>query len=125
MKVFESMTKDYKIVPEHEYYTCLVDLFGRAGFLNEALSILVSMPMPPGPDTLGSFIGHCKVHKNLELAKWAGEKLFVLEPNKNVNYALLSNTFADCGKWFDVAMIRKKMKDNCSVKAPGFSWPEV
>ncbi|KAI3693962.1 hypothetical protein L1987_76918 [Smallanthus sonchifolius] len=122
---FESMTKDYKIMPELEHYTCLVDLLGRAGQLNEAYNVLISMPMLPGPDTLASFIGHCKVYKNLELAKWAGEKLLMLEPNKNVNYALMSDMFACSGKWSDVAMIRKMMRDNCGLKEPGFSWLEV
>ncbi|GKA16933.1 pentatricopeptide repeat-containing protein [Tanacetum coccineum] len=122
---FESMTKDYNILPELEHYTCLVDLLGRAGLLNEAFNVLVSMSMPPGPDTLGAFIGHCTVYKHTDLAKWASEKLFVLEPNKNVNYALMSNTFAHSGKWLDVAKVRKKMRDNCCVKVPGFSWLEV
>ncbi|KAK1408833.1 hypothetical protein QVD17_40918 [Tagetes erecta] len=125
LQFFESMTKDYKIVPELEHYTCLVDLLGRAGQLNEAYNVLISMPVLPGPDTLGSFIGHCKVYKNLELAKWAGEKLIMLEPNKNVNYALMSNTFAYAGKWSDVATIRKMMQDNCGLKNPGFSWLET
>nr|GEW58914.1 hypothetical protein [Tanacetum cinerariifolium] len=95
---FESMTKDYNILPELEHYTCLVDLLGRAGLLNDAFNVLVSMSMPPAPDTLGAFIGHCTVYKHTDLAKWASEKLFVLEPNKNVNYALMSNTFAHSGK---------------------------
>ncbi|XP_071696785.1 pentatricopeptide repeat-containing protein At2g46050, mitochondrial [Rutidosis leptorrhynchoides] len=119
------MIKDYRILPGLEHYTCVVDLLGRAGLLNEAYSVLVSMPMPPGPDTLGAFIGHCKVHKNVELAKWAGQKVFKMEPNKNVNYALMSNMFACSGKWSDVAKIRKKMRDNCCVKVPGFSWLNV
>ncbi|PWA97015.1 pentatricopeptide repeat (PPR-like) superfamily protein [Artemisia annua] len=122
---FESMTKDYNIMPEMEHYTCLVDLLGRAGLLDEALNVLLSMSMPPGPDTLGAFLGHCTVYKNIDLAKWASEKLFMLKPNKNVNYALMSNTFANSGKWLDVAKVRKKMRDNCCVKVPGFSWLEV
>ncbi|XP_076888844.1 pentatricopeptide repeat-containing protein At2g46050, mitochondrial-like [Bidens hawaiensis] len=122
---FESMTKDYKIMPELEHYTCLVDLLGRAGQLDEAYNVLVSMPMLPGPDTLGSFIGHCKVYKNSKLAKWAGEKLLKLEPNKNVNYAVMSDTLACSGKWSDVVMVREMMRDNCGSKEPGFSWLEV
>nr|XP_043620300.1 pentatricopeptide repeat-containing protein At2g46050, mitochondrial [Erigeron canadensis] len=122
---FESMTKDYNIIPELEHYTCLVDLLGRAGLVYEAFRVLVSMPMPPEPDTLGAFMGHCKVHQNLELAKWAGEELFMLEPNKNVNYALLSNALAYSGKWFEVAKVRKKMRDNCCLKIPGVSWLEI
>ncbi|XP_024992495.1 pentatricopeptide repeat-containing protein At2g46050, mitochondrial [Cynara cardunculus var. scolymus] len=119
---FELMTIDYRIEPEVEHYTCLVDLLGRAGLLAEAHRVMVSMPTIPGPDTLGAFIGACKVHGNLELAKWAAEKLFLLEPDKNVNYALMANAFAYSGKWFELAEIRKTMRDNCGLKIPGFSW---
>ncbi|KAL7592484.1 pentatricopeptide repeat-containing protein At2g46050, mitochondrial [Lactuca sativa] len=122
---FESMTKDHGIEPGLEHYTCLIDLLGRAGLVTQAFNVLGSMPMAPGPDTLAAFIGHCRVHNDLELAKWASEKLLVLEPDKNVGYAVLSNIFAYCGRWFDVGEIRKKMRDNCCLKVPGFSWLEV
>ncbi|KAL4562681.1 hypothetical protein LXL04_026711 [Taraxacum kok-saghyz] len=122
---FKSMTKDHGLEPGLEHYTCVVDLLGRAGLVTEAFRVLVSMPMGPGPDSLGAFIGHCRAHKDLEFAKWASEKLLVLEPDKNVGYAVLSNMFAYSGMWFDVGKIRKKMRDNCCLKIPGFSWLEV
>ncbi|XP_040987252.1 pentatricopeptide repeat-containing protein At2g46050, mitochondrial isoform X1 [Juglans microcarpa x Juglans regia] len=122
---FNLMINDYQIVPDSNHFTCLIDLLARSGLLDEAFSVLASMPIEPGSDTLGAFIGACKVHKNLELAKWAAEKLFALEPNKLVNYALMSNVYASQSRWFDVAGARKMIRDRCDSKVPGCSWVEI
>ncbi|KAJ0110886.1 hypothetical protein Patl1_00476 [Pistacia atlantica] len=74
---------------------------------------------------LEAFIGACKVHGEIGLAKWAAERLFHLEPDKPVSYTLVSNMYASEGYWSDVVSIRKKMRDNCNYKAPGCSWMEI
>ncbi|KAA8516072.1 hypothetical protein F0562_019251 [Nyssa sinensis] len=122
---FNLMTKTYHISPYSEHYTCLIDLLGRAGLLDEAFNVFTSMPIEPRSDTLGAFIGACKVHGNAGLAKWAAEKLFVLEPYKPVNYALMSNIYASVGCWLDVARVRKMLRDRCNYKVPGCSWVEI
>ncbi|KAM4081177.1 hypothetical protein ACJW30_11G072600 [Castanea mollissima] len=122
---FNLMTSYYQIVPNSEHYACLIDLFGRFGLLDEAFDVLTSMPMEPGSNTLGAFIGACKVHKNLRLAKWAAEKLFASEPNNPVNYTLMSNLYASERLWHDVASVRKIMRDRCDFKVPGYSWIQI
>lgn len=122
---FNSMVNEYQMVPDSEHYTCLVDLLSRAGLLDEASNVLALMPSAPGSDTFGAFIGACKVHGNMELANWAAEKLFEFEPSKPVNYALVSNMYASERRWFDVARLRKMMRDNCDYKVPGCSWTEI
>ncbi|KAK6920100.1 E motif [Dillenia turbinata] len=122
---FSAMTNYYRIMPDSEHYTCLVDLLGRAGLLNEALNVVTSIPSEPTSNALGAFISACKLQRNVRLAKWAGEKLFLLEPNKPVNYSLMSNVYASIGSWLDVARVRKMMKDRCEHKTPGCSWMEV
>ncbi|KAL5792363.1 hypothetical protein ACOSP7_000957 [Xanthoceras sorbifolium] len=122
---FNLMTNDYQIVPDSEHYTCLIDLLGRAGLLDESFNILASMPIEPSSDTFAAFIGACKVHGNVGLAEWAAEKLFELEPGNPVNYSLVSNMYASEGRWFDVVRIRKMMRDHCNCKVPGSSWMEI
>nr|KJB41367.1 hypothetical protein B456_007G101300 [Gossypium raimondii] len=119
---FNIMMNDYRIIPDSKHYTCLVDLLGRAGLLNEAFSFITSHPVACTPDTLGAFIGACSIHGNITLAKWAAEKLVVLEPNKPVNYTLISNIYASKGRWLDVERVRKMMTDCCDYKIPGCSW---
>lgn len=122
---FKLMTDEYRITPASEHYTCIIDLLGRAGLLEEALNVLTSMPFEPRSDTLGAFIGSCKVHGNVQLAKWAAEKLFVVEPNKRVNYSLLSDIHASYRNWSEVSRLLKRMRSSCYHKVPGQSWLEI
>lgn len=124
---FKLMVNVYKIVPNSEHYACLVDLLARLGHLNEAFNALVSVvPLAARSDeALGAFLSGCKVHRNIELADWASRNLYILEPNKPVNYAVMSNMYAFSEQWFDVATVRKAMKKNCYNKAPGCSWLQI
>ncbi|GAV79464.1 PPR domain-containing protein, partial [Cephalotus follicularis] len=123
---FNLMSKFYRIMPNAEHYTCIIDLLGRAGLLKEAFNILTSMPVETrSSDTFGAFIRACEVHGNAELAKWAAETIFTLDPNKSVNYTLMSNIYASQGNWFDAARIRKMMRDMCDYKIPACSRTEI
>ncbi|KAL3572028.1 hypothetical protein D5086_025932 [Populus alba] len=99
-------------------------LISAAGLLDEAFNVLNSMSIEYSSDTLGAFIGACKIHGEVKLAKWAAEKLFEMEPNKPVNYTLMSSVFASEGNWHDVARIHKLMRDRCGHGVPGCSWME-
>ncbi|KAF9594265.1 hypothetical protein IFM89_028922 [Coptis chinensis] len=56
-----------------------------------------------------SRIGGCKVHKNVELAEEAIKHLLVLEPLNDGYYVVLSNVYADAGRWEDAARVRMLM----------------
>lgn len=122
---FKLMTNVYQIVPDSEHYTCLVDLLGRYGLINEAFEILRSMPIEAESHTLGAFVASCKLHSNIRFAKLAAEKLFNIEPEKSVNYAAMSNIYASQKHWFDVERIREMMENKHDVKVPGCSWVEI
>lgn len=42
---FERMSREFSIVPSIMHYGCLVDLYGRAGLIQEAWDVVNSMPM--------------------------------------------------------------------------------
>ncbi|KAE8646545.1 hypothetical protein Csa_004959 [Cucumis sativus] len=120
---FNLMTNQYQLVPDSEHLTCLIDLLGRAGSLDQAFDLLKSMPKEAGPDALRAFIRACRTHGNLRLAKRAME--FASEPDEPVNYSLVSNMYASEGRWSDVARMRKLINDRCEQKTPGLSWVEI
>lgn len=123
---FKLMVNVYNIVPNSEHYACLIDLLARLGHLKEAFNALVSIvPLAARSDALGAFLSGCKVHRNMELAEWASKILYILEPNKPVNFALMSNMYAFSEQWLDVANVRKAMKKSCFNKAPGCSWLQI
>jgi len=116
MAYFESMVRDYKVEPQPDHYTCMVDLLGRAGKLEEALKLIRSMPFRPHAAVFGTLLGACRVHKNVELAEFAAEKLLQLNSQNAAGYVQLANIYASKNRWEDVARVRKRMKESNVVK---------
>ncbi|XP_059630806.1 pentatricopeptide repeat-containing protein At4g21300-like isoform X2 [Cornus florida] len=122
---YRRMTKEYDIAARMEHYACMVDLFGRAGRLNEAFEIIKSMPFDPDAGVWGTLLGASRVHGNVKLAELASRHLFDLDPQNSGYYILLSNVHADAGKWESVLKVRSMMKERGVQKIPGYSWIEV
>lgn len=125
LKYFDSMRKDYHIEPEIEHYGCLVDILGRSGRLVPALDTIKKMPMKPDSKIWGSLLSSCRNHCNLEIAVIAMEHLLEYEPDDTGNYVLLSNIYADLGKWEGVSRMRKLIRSKKMKKTPGCSLIEV
>eukprot|EP01018_Ginkgo_biloba_P030474 Gb_39962 [translate_table: standard] len=124
-RYFDSMYQDYHIEPRVEHYACMVDLLGRAQRLDEAYNFIENMPLEPSAGVWGALLGACRIHCNIELAECVAECLFQLEPENAGNYILLSNIYAQAGRWHDAAKVRKAMKEKTLKKRPGCSWIEV
>ncbi|XP_073146538.1 pentatricopeptide repeat-containing protein At1g06143 isoform X2 [Henckelia pumila] len=125
-KKFLDMTCKYSILPEIEHYGCMVDLLCRAGLLEEALELIRNMRVEPNSVVWGTLLGGCKLHKNLEIAQVAADRLNILEPNNSGHFTLLINMYAEGNRWSDVARIRRNMKERGVEKASaGSSWIEV
>ncbi|XP_031266918.1 pentatricopeptide repeat-containing protein At2g35030, mitochondrial-like [Pistacia vera] len=125
-KLFNSMSHAYGLKPRAEHYSCLVDILGRAGQVEEAMKVVCQMP-PDECDVavLGALLGACRLHGNVRIADEIGEKLIELEPTSSGSYILLANVYAACGEWDEFAKVRKKMKEKNVKKVPGFSQIEV
>ncbi|KAL4198346.1 hypothetical protein AMTRI_Chr03g139770 [Amborella trichopoda] len=119
---FESMFRDYGIEHEVVHYSCMVDLLGRAGHLDEARNFIESMPIKPDASLCRALLGACRVYPNIEMAIWASTKLFELEPDNAGNYVLLSNIYAATGHWNIVKMLRLMIRYRGLKKDPGSSW---
>lgn len=122
---FNCMTKEYGITPRTEHYACMVDLFGRAGLVEEAFGVIKTMPFAPDAGIWGTLLGACRLHGNTELAEMASEHLLSLDPQNSGYYMLQSNLHANAGKWDMVSKIRHMMKERGVQKVPGYSWTEV
>ncbi|KAK1408808.1 hypothetical protein QVD17_40874 [Tagetes erecta] len=120
-EVFELMENRFAITHKLEHYGCMVDLLGRAGLLQEAYNIIQTMPMKPDSVVWGTLLGACSFHNNVELAEIAAKHLYTLEPWNPGNYVILSNIYANTGRWDGVAKLRKMMKGSQITKAAGYS----
>ncbi|XP_019242725.1 PREDICTED: pentatricopeptide repeat-containing protein At1g09190 [Nicotiana attenuata] len=119
--LFDSMIGNHGIEPTLEHYGCMVDLLGRGGCLKEAHKLVKTMPMEPNAAIWGALVSACRTHGEMELAECALKELIKLEPWNSGNYVLLSNIYADRGKWEEVEKVRVLMKGNSIKKAPGQS----
>ncbi|XP_058078156.1 pentatricopeptide repeat-containing protein At1g20230-like [Magnolia sinica] len=124
-KYFEMMKSEYGMDPAVEQYACMVDLLARSGQFDETMEFIEEMPMEPNAAVWGSLLGACRIHCNVDLAEYAAQYLFELEPNNSGNYILLANIYSAAGRWEDAAKTRSLMKERGVTKPPGCSWIEV
>ncbi|GJM87792.1 hypothetical protein PR202_ga03785 [Eleusine coracana subsp. coracana] len=125
LQYFVIMTRAYRIDPSPQHLACLVDLLGRAGRIEDAYNVVVKLSCEENADVIGAFLSACKMRGEIELAKWAADRLLCLEPSEPVNYLLMSNTFAAAGSWNELAKVRGMMRSSCGSKVPGCSWIEI
>ncbi|CAD5171221.1 unnamed protein product [Musa acuminata subsp. malaccensis] len=119
---FHNMGKDYGVDAGAEHYACVIDLLGRAGRLDKAWEMTKNMPMKPTSVVWVALLSACRTHANVELGEYALGQLLELEPGNDGSYTLLSNIYANAGRWRDVARIRSLMKKSGIKKRPGCSW---
>ncbi|XP_057847995.1 pentatricopeptide repeat-containing protein At3g26782, mitochondrial [Cryptomeria japonica] len=124
-KYFSIMSDHYCIMPTIDHYVCIVDLLGRAGYLEETLNFVLKMPLKPDVIVWMCFLGACKSYKNVELSEFVATLLIELDPKSAAPYILLSNSYAEVGRWSDLQKVRQMMKDRGIKKLPGCSWIEV
>ncbi|XP_057845433.2 pentatricopeptide repeat-containing protein At4g02750-like isoform X2 [Cryptomeria japonica] len=124
-KYYDCMSESYCITPTMDHYVCMVDLLGRAGYLEETLNFIIKMPIKPDMVVWMCFLSACRLHKNIELGEFAATLVYELDPEHAAPYVLLSDIYAEVCRWDDVQNVWKLMKDRGIKKMPGCSWIEV
>ncbi|KAL3505850.1 hypothetical protein ACH5RR_031232 [Cinchona calisaya] len=108
---FESMKSVYNLEPNIKHYGCMVDLLGRAGTLKEAEQLIQSMPMKADVVIWGTLLAASRTHGNAEIGERAAESLAGLEPSHGPSRVLLSNIYADVGRWGGAFLVRQEMQN--------------
>ena len=124
-KYFRMMRESYGIKPKAEHFTCMVDLYGRAGRLNEIKEFIHNNSIPNLSSVWRSFLSSCRLHKNIEMGIWVCKKLLELEPFDTGPYILLSSICATEHRWEEAAKIRSLMQQRGVKKNPGQSWIQL
>ncbi|XP_042434966.1 pentatricopeptide repeat-containing protein At3g49170, chloroplastic-like isoform X3 [Zingiber officinale] len=122
---FHAMQKDHRVAPTMEHYACMVDLLGRSGLLEDAFKFINSMPLRADVLVWRTLLGGCSVHGDIRLGEIAAKRILELAPEDPAAYVLLSNMYAEVGRWEDVATVRHAMKERNLNKEAGLSWIEV
>ncbi|KAH6834115.1 hypothetical protein C2S53_017009 [Perilla frutescens var. hirtella] len=124
-ELFNRMTREFQIKPQVEHYSCMVDLFGRAGLLEEARRVLKSMPMEPNAPVWGALLSSCEMHKSMDGAEESAARVFDLNTGATGSYMMLSKLYAANGRWDEAAEVRLLARSKGLRKIPGQSWIEV
>ncbi|CAL9245279.1 unnamed protein product, partial [Arabidopsis halleri] len=119
------MELEYKLEPWPEHYVCLVDMLGRANCVVEAFEFVKMMKTEPTTEVWCALLAACRSHSEKEIGEIAAQRLLELEPKNPGNLVLVSNVFAEQGRWNDVEKVRAKMKASGMEKQPGCSWIEM
>ncbi|ONK62095.1 uncharacterized protein A4U43_C07F310 [Asparagus officinalis] len=125
VEYFNLMEQKYGLVPSLKHYTCVVDLLGRSGCLDEAEALIRLMPHRADAIIWKTLLSACKTHNNAEMAERLAERVLTLDPRDSASYVLLSNIRALAERWSDVSDVRRSMKERRVKKEPGASWFEL
>ncbi|KAL6968102.1 hypothetical protein U1Q18_033905 [Sarracenia purpurea var. burkii] len=79
---FESMSKDYGIIPSMEHYASVVDMLGSVGYLDEALEFVEKMPMEPNADVWETLMNVCRIYGHLELGDRCAELVELMDSSR-------------------------------------------
>ncbi|XP_059656538.1 pentatricopeptide repeat-containing protein At5g13270, chloroplastic [Cornus florida] len=121
----ESMSSEYGVNPTIDHYDCMIDIYSRAGLLEEALELIKSMPFEPDAMSWKSLLGGCSIHRDFKLGKIAAENVLQLDPEDTAAYILMFNLYALSGKWEEAANVRKMMAERNLRKEVSCSWITV
>mgnify|MGYP002775434358 CR=1 FL=1 len=80
--------------PSTEHYSCLLDILGRAGQLDKAVTVINKMPFHPTLMVWHVVFGACKKWGNLELARDVFEFVMQLDGKDAASFVSMSNIYA-------------------------------
>uniref|UniRef100_A0A0E0KNN8 Pentacotripeptide-repeat region of PRORP domain-containing protein n=1 Tax=Oryza punctata TaxID=4537 RepID=A0A0E0KNN8_ORYPU len=120
-ELFDCMTRTFGITPELGHYTCMVDVLGRSGNLDDALQVISDMNVKPDGRIWGALLASCRTHSNSKLASYAAQKLMELEPGNVGYHVVFSNAQAGSNRWDEVESIRSSMVEMDLQKLPAWT----
>ncbi|GAA0154580.1 hypothetical protein LIER_12520 [Lithospermum erythrorhizon] len=123
--IFAQMSSRFHVSPRVKHYSCMVDLLGRAGLLQEAEELIKTMPMEADAVVWGALFFACRIHKNIEIGERAAFRLLELDPDDSAIYVLLASMYVEANMWQRAREVRQMMKDRGVEKNPGCSSIEV
>ncbi|PQQ15878.1 pentatricopeptide repeat-containing protein [Prunus yedoensis var. nudiflora] len=127
LQQLESMHEKHGITPTAKHYTCIVDMLGRTGRLNEAYELAKSIEAEPNQEALlwGTLLSASRLHGRVDIAVEASRRL--IDSNQQVvgAYVTLSNAYALNGEWETAHDLRSEMRRTGVRKEPGCSWVEI
>ncbi|KAH7279744.1 hypothetical protein KP509_37G034100 [Ceratopteris richardii] len=121
--VFKSVAASQSNALSFENLTCMIDLLGSTGQLEEANHLLETLPV--GRNVIGwtSLMTACKTYGNVNLGHNCFHQVSELEPD-GAGFALMSSIYAEAQLWGDADKTGPQVSGH-SWKKPGIAWIEA
>ncbi|VFQ93551.1 unnamed protein product [Cuscuta campestris] len=125
IQIFNSMVNTHGVKPRVEHFSCIVDILSRAGYLDEAEKMVKEKTKKnvevEDSTVWWGLLSSCAAHGNARLGRIVAGILLESERDDPAVYVLLSNIYADAGKWEESASVRELMQRFRVMKQPGSS----
>lgn len=108
-QTFESMKCNYGITPVGEHVVYMVDLLGKAGWLDEAELYISEMQSQRSAFVWMTLLNACKRHDDIDRAERAAERVLELDELNTEAYVILASIYAAAGRLDDAAKVKEKM----------------
>ncbi|CAI9107451.1 OLC1v1006802C1 [Oldenlandia corymbosa var. corymbosa] len=121
------MIKKYGLIPNEDHQTCLIDMLGRSGRLEDAFHMLEEHEDTETngesccPAAWGALLGACHLHGNVKLSERVAEKMLVHTDQMSTTHIALSNVYAAAGLWNEAYKIRENWRRGALKGDPGLS----
>lgn len=107
---FVSMETKYGITPTVDHINCMIDLFGRAGRLDEAENFIRSMPLQPTFISMMALLSACKYQADVGRGERIAKHACKLDPSNCAPYVMLSNIYAAVGRVDDAEKVMNTLR---------------
>ncbi|VAH68801.1 unnamed protein product [Triticum turgidum subsp. durum] len=115
------MSEKFGITPTAEHHVCIVDMFGRAGRLQEAHKFVESLPSKESHGVWGALLSACNNKAELKMGESIAKHLLCLEPENSGYFVTISNLYANQDMWDGAVKVRDILQDKGLMKPHGHS----
>nr|AYM00796.1 pentatricopeptide repeat protein [Salvia miltiorrhiza] len=119
---FGAMASEFGITPRADHLACVVGLLARKGQTREACDFVRRFGGAVNKVVWRSLLSGCVINRDLEMARYAAEKILCIDPKDASAHVMLSNAYADSDMWSEASEMRTLMKEKTVKKEAGYSW---
>ncbi|GMY26250.1 putative pentatricopeptide repeat-containing protein At3g05240 [Fagus crenata] len=123
--LFDSMKTLHGINPERQHFSCMVDMLGRAGLLDEAQELLQRAPGKGDSVMRSSLLQSCRLHGNEIVGRRVAKILMELEPDDPAVCLQASNFYSEIGEFQTSMQIRESAYAKKVTREIGHSLIEI
>ncbi|KAI5059729.1 hypothetical protein GOP47_0026048 [Adiantum capillus-veneris] len=88
---FKLLVEGKRVVPSLEHHNCMIDIFSRAGLLENAIALIELMPFLPNQWLWHTLLGACQTGAGLNFGLWAFHHAVQLDEDDTAAYVSMSN----------------------------------